>query len=60
MTLTPQALQVAASLYPYPLTGVADGVSDPNLADILGTWLADEFARDDHRHIHDHNEEWDR
>jgi len=26
----------------YPLTGVADG----QLADILGTWLADEFARD--------------
>lgn len=57
MSLTPQALKVAASLYPYPLTGMGEGVSDPDLADILGAWLADQFARDDHQHIHSWHEE---
>lgn len=56
MTHSPLTLKVAASLYPHPLTGVADG----QLADILDAWLADEFARDDHRHIHSWHEEDDR
>lgn len=56
MALSPQALKVAASLYPYPLTGMGEGISSSDLADILGSWLADEFARDTHRHIHDYEE----
>ena len=48
MSLTPNALRVAASLCPYPLTGV----SDEQLGDVIDAWLADEFARESHRHIH--------
>jgi hypothetical protein len=47
MSLSP-ALKVARELCPYPLTGV----SDEQLGDILDAWLADEFARDSHVHIH--------
>lgn len=53
MSLTPQALRVAASLCPYPLTGV----SDEQLGDVIDAWLADEFARDSHQHIHSWTEE---
>lgn len=49
MSLTPRTLRVAASLCPYPLTGV----SDEQLGDILDAWLADEFASESHRHIHE-------
>ena len=47
MSLSP-ALQVARELCPYPLTGI----SDEHLSDILDAWLADEFARESHLHIH--------
>ena len=53
MSLTPQALRVAASICPYPLTGV----SDEHLADVIDAWLADEFASEAHRHIHSWSEE---
>lgn len=53
MSLTPHALGIAATFCPLPLTGVAD----EDLADIVSAWLADEFARDSHRHIHDWSEE---
>lgn len=53
MSLTPHALAIAATFCPYPLTGVADA----ELADIVDAWLADEFARDSHRHIHGWSEE---
>lgn len=53
MSLTPHALAIAATFCPYPLTGVAEA----ELADIVDAWLADEFARDSHCHIHDWNEE---
>jgi hypothetical protein len=52
MSLSP-ALKVARDLCPYPLTGV----SDEQLGDILDAWLADEFAREDHVHIHSWNDE---
>jgi len=54
--MSPLALKVAASLCPYPLTGV----SDEQLGDVLDAWLADEFARESHRHIHDDMAENDR
>ncbi len=53
MSLTPHAIRIAASLCPYPLAGV----SDEQLGDILDAWLADEFASDSHRHIHEWTEE---
>ncbi len=53
MSLSPLTLRVAASLCPYPLTGV----SDEQLGDILDAWLADEFASESHRHIHSWAEE---
>lgn len=56
MSLTPRTLAVAASLCPYPLTGV----SDEQLGDVIDAWLADEFASESHRHIHDYREEGDR
>jgi hypothetical protein len=46
--MSPRALQIVASLCPFPLTGV----SDPDLGDILDAWLADEFASEAHQHIH--------
>jgi hypothetical protein len=49
----PTALDVAKSLCPYPLTGV----TDEQLGDVLDAWLADEFAREDHVHIHSWNDE---
>lgn len=52
MSLTPDALRVAASLCPYPLTGV----SDEQLGDVIDAWLADEFASEAHRHIHGYEE----
>ena len=47
------ALSFAASICPYPLTGV----SDEDLADVIDAWLADQFASADHRHIHNWHEE---
>ncbi|MFO0734198.1 MAG: hypothetical protein U0361_25180 [Nitrospiraceae bacterium] len=52
----PASPQGCGEPLPYPLTGVGVGISDTDLADILGAWLADEFARDDYRHIHDYEE----
>ena len=51
--MSPQALRFAASICPYPLTGV----SDEDLADVIDAWLADQFASEDHRHIHSWHEE---
>ena len=48
MSLTPKTLSVAASLCPYALTGVSDEL----LGDILDAWLSDQFASEDHVHIH--------
>ena len=48
MSLTPQALKFVASLCPHALTGV----DDEQLGDILDAWLADQFALEDHVHIH--------
>jgi len=42
-----------AWLAPFPITGV----SDEQLGDVLDAWLADQFASDDHRHIHSWHEE---
>ncbi len=53
MSLTPDTLKLAVSLCPYALTGV----SDEDLGDIIDAWLADEFAREDHLHIHSWNDE---
>ncbi|MEZ5776162.1 MAG: hypothetical protein R3D33_16085 [Hyphomicrobiaceae bacterium] len=49
MSLSPNALRIAKDLCPYPLCGVTDEA----LGDILDAWLADEFASESHRHIHD-------
>ena len=48
MSLTPKTLAFVASLCPYPLTGV----SDEQLGDVIDAWLADQFASEDHVHIH--------
>lgn len=53
MSLSPNTLDLAASLCPFPISGV----TDEQLGDIIDAWLADEFARDDHRHIHSWNDE---
>lgn len=50
--MSPLTLKVAASLCTYPLSGV----SDEQLGDILDAWLADEFASESHRHIHEYEE----
>lgn len=53
MSLNPQVLRIAASLCPYPLTGV----SDEQLGDVIDAWLADQFATEAHRHIHSWSDE---
>jgi hypothetical protein len=51
--ISPQALKIAASFCPFPLTGVTDEC----LGDVVDTWLADEFASEAHRHVHSWAEE---
>lgn len=46
--MSPRNLQFLTSLCPYALSGV----SDEQLGDVIDAWLADEFATEDHRHIH--------
>lgn len=48
MSLTPKTLEFVASLCPYALKGV----SDEQLGDVIDAWLADQFASEDHVHIH--------
>lgn len=47
--MSPRTLRFVATLCPLPVTGV----SDEQLGDVIDAWLADEFAREDHRHIHE-------
>lgn len=47
--MSPRTLKFMATLCPYPLTGV----SDEELGDVIDAWLADEFAHEDFRHVHD-------
>ncbi|MGE3914334.1 MAG: hypothetical protein AB7F78_01445 [Hyphomicrobiaceae bacterium] len=46
--MSPRTLAFVTSLCPFDLRGV----SDEQLGDILDAWLADQFASDDHVHIH--------
>jgi hypothetical protein len=46
--MSPRTLAFMQTICPLPLTGV----TDEQLGDGLDAWLADEFARSDHRHIH--------
>lgn len=51
--MSPRTKEFLTSLCPFPLTGV----TDEQLGDVLDAWLADEFASDAHRHIHDWTDE---
>lgn len=51
--MSPRTQNLVASLCPFPLTGVRN----EDLADVLDAWLADEFASESHRHIHDYDNE---
>lgn len=53
MNLSPKTLEFVASLCPYALTGV----SDEHLGDVIDAWLADQFASEDHAHIHSWDDE---
>lgn len=46
--MSPRTRRFVSTLCPLPLTGV----SDEQLGDVIDAWLADEFARESHRHIH--------
>ena len=51
--MSPRTKEFLTTLCPFALTGVAD----EQLGDILDAWLADEFASDDHRHVHSWTDE---
>ena len=53
MTLTAEARRFAATLCSFPLHGVTDEV----LAEVVDSWLADEFASEAHQHIHGWNDD---
>jgi hypothetical protein len=50
--MSPNTLRFLTTLCPYPL----NGVTDEQLGDVIDAWLADEFAHEDHRHIHSWND----
>ena len=54
--MSPRTRQFLTALCPYPLTGV----SDEQLGEVIDAWLADEFASECHRHIHDCSQEEER
>ena len=54
--MSPRTRELLTSLCPFPVTGV----TDEQLGDVIDAWLADEFASESHRHIHDRDGEEDR
>lgn len=51
--MSPRTLKFVTQICPFPLTGV----SDEQLGDVIDAWLADEFASQDHHHVHDWTDE---
>ncbi len=50
--MSPRTRELLTTLCPFPLAGV----TDEQLGDVIDAWLADEFASEAYRHIHDHEE----